>query len=94
MVFCVKGIVGPSCKDGSFEIDFIFRDGSYTMKPMKIKRISDLEYIPIEGRAIFYKKDGTLKSQFSTFPAVVETMLNWIAFFSSYTPIKDRTSNK
>ena len=86
MIFCVKGIVGPSCKDGSFEIDFIFRDGSYTMKPVKLKSGTFIELIPIEGRAIFYEKDGSLKKQFITFPVVVETMLNWIAFFSNYTP--------
>lgn len=91
MIFCVKGIAGPSCKDGSFEIDFIFRDGSYTMKPVKLKRIIDIELIPIEGRALFYKKDGTLKNQFSSFPTVVEKMLNWIAFFSSLTPGAEKT---
>jgi hypothetical protein len=84
-VFC-HDFIGKVCSDGLLEVDFIFKEGSFTMKPIKIKRSVDLEKIPISGRAFFYKKDNTLLKRFSSFPTAIENMLNWLAFFSSLEP--------
>jgi hypothetical protein len=80
--FCHDSPLGKICSDGLLEIEFIFRDGSYVMKPLKIKRAVDLENIPIAGRAFFYKKDNTLKRPFTSFPNSIEKMLTWLAIFS------------
>jgi hypothetical protein len=90
-VFCHNTPLGKVCSDGLIEIDFIFREGSYTMKPTKIKRAVDIENIPINGRAFFYKKDNTLKKQFSGIPNSVESILTWLAIFSG---LEDSTNNE
>ncbi|MDT8348023.1 MAG: hypothetical protein RQ756_09490 [Flavobacteriaceae bacterium] len=83
--FCHIAMV-EICTDGLVEIDFIFQEGSYIMKPIKIKRAVDLVKIPIQGRAFFYKKDNTIKKRFNQYPEAIESMLNWLALFSSLEP--------
>ena len=88
--FCHDSPLGKICSDGLIEIDFVFRDGSYIIKPTKIKRAVDIENIPISGRAFFYKKDNTLKKQFTSFPNSVEKMLTWLAIFSELEEIPNK----
>lgn len=83
MALCHENLLGIHCVDTKIDIYYTFSDGHFTMKPLKIRRIIDIESLPLEGRAFFYNTDGSLKKQFSNYPMAIERMLNWLAFFSS-----------
>ena len=83
MALCHKNLLGIFCLDAKIDINYTFSDGHFTMKPEKIRRITDLKSLPLNGRAFFYNKDGSLKQQFLSYPSEIEQMLNWLAFFSS-----------
>lgn len=92
--FCHDSLLGKFCSDAIIEIDFVFSDGSYVMRPTKIRRAVDIEKIPISGRAFFYKKDNTLKKKFSSYPSSIERMLNWLAIFSGLVETTDIIDEK
>lgn len=83
MALCHENLLGINCVDTKIDINYTFSRGRFTMKPQKIRRIVDIESLPLEGRAFFYNKDGSLKKQFLRYPIAIEKMLNWLAFFSS-----------
>lgn len=79
-VFCSKGLFGDICLDGKYEIYFEFYDEGFLIRPIKFSRGANLNNtvwtkIKLNGPANFYKKDGTLKKQFLTYPEVVENIL-------------------
>jgi hypothetical protein len=99
-VFCGESYAGPFCLDAKYEILFQFKNSQLVIKPLSLKRGTNLtnttwSNVPFDKRANFYKKDGTLKKQCSNGPEAVEDIFNRVVVltYASLTDIKTIVSN-
>ena len=80
-VFCSEGLFGTLCLDAKYDIEFVFYDGGFSIEPLKFKRGANADNsvwtnVPFDGRANYYKKDGTLKKQCTNCPEGIENILD------------------
>lgn len=86
-VYCSDKFIGDYCLDAKFEIYVECYDGGYLLKPLRLKRGTNFSNtvwskIPVEGKANFYKKDGTIKKECSNCVEATEDVLKRIVMLT------------